>query len=80
MNVRDTQRIMDLDVELLRIQTLFVNFISELLRDVFVQFRLNKAWDSCFDASVDLRFDFTGVINQYANTSTGQRLLCAVRY
>jgi len=61
----NTQRVVQLNIELSNIRPLFVNFVTNFFGDELVEFLLNETRNGVLDTFVDLSLDLTRVINRY---------------
>lgn len=65
MSAWNTQRVVQLNIELSNIRPLFVNFVTNFFGDELVEFLLNETRNGVLDTFVDLSLDLTRVINRY---------------
>lgn len=56
---------MNLNMQMLHVHALLVYPLPKVLRNVLVQFFVNETRDCSFNTVIDLRLDFTEIINQY---------------
>ena len=57
IDIQDTQRIMDFNLEREKVRSLFIDLVAEFPRYVLVEFILDELLDSAVNAGVNLLFN-----------------------